>query len=54
MNKSVMGIDLYNASITGDVSKTLNSAATDSDHTPVVILNGQSAEREREFKHRPV
>lgn len=46
MNQCATGVDLYNASIKGKVSKTLNSAGTDSDHTPVVILNGQSAERE--------
>lgn len=33
-----VGVDLYNASLTGGVSKTLNSAATDSDHIPVVIV----------------
>lgn len=31
-----MGIDLYNQSVTGNVSKTLNSIATDSDHVPCV------------------
>ena len=31
-----IGVDLYNKSLTGNVSKTLNSAATDSDHVPVV------------------
>ena len=31
------GVDLYNQSVTGDVTKTLSSIATDSDHTPVVI-----------------
>lgn len=32
----VRGVDLYNQCETGDVSKTLNSAATDSDHIPCV------------------
>lgn len=31
------GIDLYNQSITGGVSKSLNSAATDADHVPCTI-----------------
>ncbi len=30
------GVDLYNQSLTGDVSKALNAAATDSDHIPVI------------------
>ncbi|MBQ1573159.1 MAG: hypothetical protein IIZ78_18660 [Clostridiales bacterium] len=33
----VIGVDLYNKSLTGDVSKTLNAIRSDSDHTPVVI-----------------
>ena len=33
----VEGIDIYNATTTGKVSKTLNSAATDSDHIPCVV-----------------
>ena len=42
MDKKAIGIDLYNTSVTGNVSKTLNSAASDSDHVPVVIvLNDQ-------------
>lgn len=31
------GVDVYNQSITGDKAKTLNSAATDSDHIPCTI-----------------
>lgn len=34
----VIGIDLYNQSITGGVAKTLNNRATDSDHLPCVII----------------
>lgn len=33
----VVGIDIYNVATTGNVSKTLNSAATDSDHIPCVV-----------------
>lgn len=35
---STLGADLYNLALTGGVAKTLNSAATDSDHIPVVIV----------------
>lgn len=39
MNENeVIGIDLYNQSITWGVAKTLNSRATDSDHLPCVIV----------------
>lgn len=34
----VMGVDLYNQSITGTVAKTLNAIQTDADHIPCVIL----------------
>lgn len=33
-----IGIDLYNQSLTGEVSKTLNSIRSDSDHVPCVIV----------------
>lgn len=37
-----IGVDLYNQTLTGGVSKTLNNRATDSDHVPcVLILNDQ-------------
>lgn len=36
--RNPMAVDLYNQTITGDVSKTLNNRATDSDHIPCVIL----------------
>lgn len=40
--KNAIGVDLYNQSLTGGVSKTLNSIATDSDHVPcVLVLNDQ-------------
>lgn len=32
-----VGVDLYNQTLTGDVAKTLNAAATDADHIPCVI-----------------
>ena len=35
--KRAVGVDVYNKSITGKKSKTLNSSATDSDHVPCVI-----------------
>lgn len=37
----VVGIDFYNQSLTGDVAKSLNSIATDSDHVPCVYINGR-------------
>ena len=33
-----VGVDVYNKVLTGDKSKTLNSAATDADHVPCVIV----------------
>ena len=32
-----IGVDIYNTAITGNKAKTLNSAATDSDHIPCVL-----------------
>ena len=32
------GVDLYNQSMTGGVSKTLNSISSDCDHVPCVIV----------------
>lgn len=37
MHKAI-GVDLYNQSTTGDVSKTLNSIRSDADHVPCVIV----------------
>lgn len=34
----VIGVDLYNQSITGCVTKSFTSSATDSDHIPCVII----------------
>ena len=40
-----IGFDAYNQASTGELSKTLNSIATDSDHIPVVfVLNRQDKE----------
>ena len=40
MNKEkvVIGIDAYNQSVTGGVSKPLTHIATDSDHIPLVLV----------------
>lgn len=38
-NGIVVGVDVYNQSLTGDKSKTLNSAATDSDHIPCTVYS---------------
>ena len=42
----VQGVDFYNGSMTGDKSKTLNSAATDSDHIPCVVAIEGNGTRE--------
>ena len=34
----VYGVDAYNQALTGDVAKSLNSAATDTDHIPAVVV----------------
>ena len=34
---AVVAADLYNQTVTGDVSKTLNAIKSDSDHTPVIV-----------------
>lgn len=39
-----LGLDVYNRAITGPVSKTLNSAATDSDHIPCALGFGVNDE----------
>lgn len=36
-NGVIVGLDVYNQALTGDKSKTLNSAATDTDHIPCVV-----------------
>lgn len=40
----VIGVDLYNQSVTGKVAKTLNSIKSDADHVPCVITNAKSLE----------
>ena len=42
---AIVGCDLYNQTITGSVSKTLNSTASDSDHVPCVCFEPGSASR---------
>jgi len=37
----VMGVDGYNQSTTGEISKSLTSKNVDSDHIPLVCLNDQ-------------
>jgi DNA (cytosine-5)-methyltransferase 1 len=39
----VQGIDGYNQQSTGDVSKPLTNAATDSDHVPIVCIEGNGS-----------
>ena len=34
------GVDLYNQTLTGGVSKTLNAIKCDSDHVPCVLIRG--------------
>lgn len=50
LKTKVTGIDLYNQSVTGGVSKTLSQAATDSDHTPVVVVTVEESEEECHIK----
>lgn len=45
----VEGIDLYNQTTTGGVAKSLNSAATDSDHIPCVLIRYEQNEQETDF-----
>ena len=35
------GLDAYNQALTGDKAKTINSAASDADHVPCVVLDDQ-------------
>jgi DNA (cytosine-5)-methyltransferase 1 len=37
----VVGVDFYNQALTGNVAKTLNSAATDADHLPCVVYDAR-------------
>ena len=55
MNENeVIGIDLYNQSITGGVAKTLNNRATDSDHLPCVIVRCATLKISGGVRNRPV
>lgn len=50
----VIGIDFYNQTMTGEISKCMNSIRSDSDHTPCVLVevedgsntSGQSSKRQ--------
>jgi len=48
----VYGVDFYNQSLTGGVSKTLNAIKCDSDHVPCVLVydsrGNEGAERVRQ------
>lgn len=37
----VIGIDFYNQEVTGEISKTLNSIRSDSDHVPCVLIKSE-------------
>lgn len=37
-DRTVIGLDLYNQTLTGGVSKTINSIRSDSDHVPCVLI----------------
>lgn len=42
-----IGVDLYNQTMTGGVSKTLNNRATDADHVPCVLIRGGAVQSTR-------
>ena len=41
-----VGLDAYNQALTGDKSKTLNSAASDADHVPCVVVDNLGGQNE--------
>lgn len=41
----VIGVDLYNQSVTGEVSKPMTAIATDSDHIPCVLIGKDETNR---------
>ena len=41
----IVGVDIYNGALTGGVAKTLNCAATDSDHIPCVLILNEKHEK---------
>lgn len=43
--KVVIGIDAYNQSVTGGVTKALTNIATDCDHIPLVLIVEKDDER---------
>ncbi len=42
--EKVIGVDLYNQSLTGGASKTLNAIRSDADHTPCVLIQERNEE----------
>ena len=46
-NGVVVGVDLYNQTTTGMVSKTLNSVRSDADHTPVVCIQDSTENKKQ-------
>lgn len=48
---SCIGFDAYNQSSTGEVSKSLNSISTDSDHVPLVFKNEENVSCYRKTAH---
>lgn len=48
-----IGVDLYNQSLTGTVSKTMNSIRSDSDHVPCVLIQETDDERANCVRERP-
>lgn len=42
MNDVIVEVDLYNITITGEVAKTLNCAATDSDRLPCIVAKASA------------
>ena len=43
MDEECIGVDMYNLTLTGDVSMTLTGAASDSHHVPCVIAFDRAA-----------
>lgn len=49
--KVVIGIDAYNQTVTGVVTKALTNIATDSDHIPLVLIVESDNETDSIFRH---
>lgn len=50
-DKMIIGVDLYNQTLTGTAAKTLNAIQSDADHTPVVIIKNGENNRDDNNKH---